>query len=137
MKSIISYFLYALLLFGTLLLVSYIDFRLEIIAKQDYRVWKWVTIKQFLYIPVGFALAFPYVVKNFKKDGNWKFDYKKIIFFGIPALCLTFSYTLYYHSVLGIVEIPWWIQMDGAVIELGGALLGYIIFSSFFKTEKD
>ncbi|MRH42075.1 hypothetical protein GH741_05225 [Aquibacillus halophilus] len=90
-----------------------------------------------MFIPVGFALAFPYLIKNFKKDGKWKFDYKKFIFFGIPALYLTFSFSLYYNSPLGNLDIPLWIRMDGAEIELGGTILGYIILSCFFKTKKE
>jgi hypothetical protein len=137
MKSSRSYFLYSFLIFGTLLLMSYIDFRLELIAEQDYRVWKWVTIKQFLYIPVGFVLAFPCLFKGYNKNGSWKIDYKKLLFFGIPALYLTFYLTLYFFTPLNNITLPWFVVSEIELYKLGGIILGYVIASSFYKTEKD
>jgi hypothetical protein len=137
MKSTKSYFLYALLLFGTLLLMSYFDYRLEILSKQEYRPWKWIMIRQILFIPVGVVFAFPYFLQNYKKSGDWKIDYKKILFFGLPALYLTFSFTLHFNSPLGIIGLPWFLMSGIGLYKLGGTLLGYIIFSSFFKSSID
>lgn len=134
MKSAKEYFLYALLLFGSLLLMSYIDIRLELIAKQDYRVWKWIMIKQFLYIPVGVALAFPSFFSNLKKNGVWKIDYKKILFFGIPALYLTFYFTFHFYNPLGMIRAPWVFVFGIEPYKLGGMILGYVILSSFTKS---
>jgi hypothetical protein len=136
LKSTKWYLVNALLLFGTLLLMSYIDFRLQDIAKQDYRVWKWIMISQLLYIPVGFVLAFPYFIKNLRKSGVWKVDYKKILFFGIPAIYFTFYLTFHFYSPLSAIGTPWFILSGIKLYKLGGMILGYVIVSSFFKNNK-
>jgi hypothetical protein len=100
MNSTKNYLFYALLLFGTLLFISHIDYRIEIFAKQDARVWEWITIKQLLYIPIGVVLAVSHLFKNWKENRVWKVDFKRFLIFGLPALYLTFSFIWKYHSSL-------------------------------------
>lgn len=133
MKSTKSYLINALLLFGTLLLVAYVDFRLQLFAEQDYRVLKWLMIRQFLYIPVGVALALPYFLQTFKKNGDWKVDYKKIIFFGIPSLYFTLYFGLHFLSPISV--FPMFIISRIGLYKLGGTIFGYVLVTSFFKTE--
>lgn len=137
MKSTKGYVLFALLLFGTLLLMSNIDSRLSYLAERDYRVWKWMTIRQLLYIPVGFALALPYFVQNFNKKGVWKVDYKKMVIWGIPALFLTFYLTIHFHTPVGLIMPSWFIEPVAILNKIGGLILGYVVFTSFYKYENN
>jgi hypothetical protein len=93
-------------------------------------------ISQFLYIPVGVLLAFPYFIKNLKKRGVWKVDYKKILFFGIPAMYFTFYFTFHFYSPVSAIGAPWFILSGIELYKLGGMILGYVIVSSFFKYDK-
>ncbi|HYK73008.1 MAG TPA: hypothetical protein VEV44_07735 [Pseudoneobacillus sp.] len=136
MKSMKMYLIYAFLFFGTLLLASYIDLRIQIKVEQDYRVLKWITIRQFLFIPVGVTFAFLNFVQKLCIKGVWKYDYKKVITFGIPALYLTFFPTLYFFIPFRTITSPLLMVLGNELYKLGGFILGYVIVSSFYKFER-
>jgi hypothetical protein len=132
MNSTKSYFLYALLLFTVLLFISHIDYRLEVIAKEQYNFWEWLTITQFLYISIGVVLAIPHLIKNRKEKSMWKIDYKKLLLFGLPSMYLTFSFTLHVY-----IKIPYFIMTTSSLFKIAAILLGYIVATSFYKVSND
>jgi hypothetical protein len=137
MKSVYNNLLYALVLFGTIFLMAYIDLRTELIAKQDYRVWKWIVIKSFLYIPVGFILAFPHFFQQLKNSGVWKIDYIKLLFLALPASYLTFYLPFHFLIPLNTINVPWFIVSGIELYKLGGTILGYVVLTSLYKTEDN
>jgi hypothetical protein len=137
MISIRSYIFYAFLLFGVLIVMTYIDYRLEHFAKESFRFWRWIILKPLLYIPVGAALAIPSFLQNFKKNGVWKIDYKRLLILGIPALYLTFYLPIHFYSPLKVLSFSLLSVLGSElyVLVVGGTILGYIILSSIFKLD--
>lgn len=139
MKSVMRYVLYAVLLFGTLVIMMKIDVRLKNnIADNPANLMKWMTIRQFLYIPVGIVLALPYLYSQMKTFGSWKVNYKKLVIIGIPALCTTFFFFIYYSELWIRNIIPNFLLVTFSnmlTYQIGGIILGYVLLTSFYKKE--
>lgn len=135
MESSKRYFLYAFIIFGTVLIISYIDLKIYLLVNESYRFWEWMWVRQFLYLPVGMALASPIFIENLSKTGVWKVNYKKLLILGLPALYLT-VYIVLHFAGLSKVWVPWFTLGGNQLYKVGSVILGYVIVSSFYKVER-
>ncbi|GAM14486.1 hypothetical protein [Mesobacillus selenatarsenatis] len=62
----------------------------ENIGRETFRLYPWSILAVILYFPLGIYLGIPGLVKEYKKNGRWKFNWVKIIFIILPLLYFSF-----------------------------------------------
>lgn len=130
-KDLGSYFLYSLLLFAIIFAVGSIEIHLKQIVSETFTFYPWLIFRCFLYIPVGIALGLPVLMNERKKEGNWKFNYIKSIFVGVPAIYFTFYFVIY--TFIGFMSYPFSLISSMPSNVVGGIVLGFVIITSFYK----
>ena len=86
---------------------------------------------------VGIVLGMESLIKENRKDGKWRFNYKKMIVIGIPALVLSLP------MIWGIIII---ICLNGKVndnvmtiynfMTIFNVIFGYILITSIYREEE-
>lgn len=81
-------------------------------------------------IIIGFILGLPHCLDNLRKDGNWTYDWIRLLTLGIPALIAALIPCLYYLTPV-LFKI---INGDYNLLsQTGGIIAGFVIATSARK----
>ncbi|AHF08400.1 hypothetical protein [Desulfitobacterium metallireducens] len=142
-KQFFSYFIFIVLI----LILLYLGIRYEVTlrfqASKIYNPMYYYIFTSLFSILFGIALALPRLFYGLKKTGNWSLDWIKLLAIGTPTLLLNLSLILIAYTPVGKIKYfmtynPFIEMMmtDESMISLCGTIFGYILISSFNKTEE-
>jgi hypothetical protein len=60
------------------------------IGRETFRLYPWSILAVILYFPLGVYLGIPGIMKEYQKDGKWKFSWYKNIFITLPLIYFSF-----------------------------------------------
>lgn len=136
------YFFYGIVLVGYAVLSNKV---LVLANKQREETFQilpsmlWVTL---VFIGLGVLLGLEKIISESKKNGIWKINLPKLIFLGIPSLYFSLGLFLYYSSSSFIREtiaypLNYFLDNNINVLSLFQVILGYVIISSFIKSNDN
>ncbi|WP_421384902.1 hypothetical protein ACOJQI_09065 [Bacillus salacetis] len=89
----------------------------------------------FQFLAGGMLLGVPVLLKLKGTPGRWRFDYKKFLGAGIPALYLGFHSLFYF--IIPSITIPNFFHISISLQEPMLILAGLIFTTSFYKKESN
>jgi hypothetical protein len=136
-NRLIFYGILSILIYASLLLVFYLASYLREYQAITYNAKPAFYIYPVMYIFIGILLGIEHWDKQRKIKGKWMIRRERLIFLGIPAVVMAFQHILIYE-VFKQSFLPYFIHHllnDNRSYFIGGILLGYILITSFKKTE--
>lgn len=129
-KSYCKYIIYITLIIAYLFVNAYITHLINFNIGSTYTITPIMIIYgETKYMVLGLILGLENIIREKKKEGNWKIDAKKLIIIGLPLLIIT---VLPYKLTMLII------QKDNTTIRIMSAvILGYITISSFYKSKSN
>jgi len=137
-KSIVGYLIYLIVL-G--IVISFGLKHQNSLFKQGgitYDLFDYYKFQTMFPLIIGAMLAIPHNIKNFFKQGVWKFNWVRFIVLGIPTLYFVITPYLLLKQVISM-EFPFMKYIMGGyfgnstptLIAIIGIAAGYFIFTSF------
>ncbi|HZG81893.1 MAG TPA: hypothetical protein VEZ13_14080 [Brevibacillus sp.] len=122
----------ALLIFGLWLLFYYDAVLLEH-RKMTFEHWPYFWYRTLYPILIGIFLAVPSFVRTFRSYGRWKFDWIQFVTVGIPTLCGTFAFLIYYSPMGQYLSVFSFLVSTPNLSLICGIALGYFLLYCFQK----
>ncbi len=142
-KKMAKYFIYILLIYALLAggnaAYRYIDTLLGI--TYDSRLIQYLAASVMIfYCAIGLVLGWEHFIRERRKDGAWRIDWPKLLIMGLPALVFSSPYILgnvrnpfvILYSFIGRTAENYW-----DMTRIFSLILGYIIITSFYKSDVD
>ncbi|MEI3611210.1 hypothetical protein [Pseudogracilibacillus sp. SO30301A] len=134
--------LYAIILLVLIFVLSAINVQLEEHAKITFQMYPHIISITIIYPLIGVLFGTAHILKEQKKQGNWKLNLGKMLIIGIPTF-----YLAYYTFIIFSFDAPLhFLAIPGAfftkvilsyhTMHLFQILLGYTIITSFYKEEE-
>jgi hypothetical protein len=140
LKSWLRYFVFALIIFGLIILNAYVLRQFSSIQSKTYTInFFLLSVTSLIYMVLGALLGYEYLITEAEKSGHWKLNLPKFIFLVIPSLYLSLGLVLYFTD-LGILYYPVvGLLLNSAkysltVMSVSQILFGYFIVTSFYKS---
>lgn len=129
-ESYCKYIIYITLIIAYLFVNAYITHLINLNMESTYTITPIMIIYgETKYMVLGLILGLENIIREKKKEGNWKIHAKKLLIIGLPLLIL---------AVLPYKLTMLTMQKDNTTIRIMSAvILGYITISSFYKSKNN
>ncbi|MFT9849472.1 hypothetical protein [Aneurinibacillus sp. REN35] len=90
---------------------------------------------------LGMMASIPYVIKEKRRFGRWRYDWLKLLIFGLPAFYVSSFYVLAMYTAqyekLNLVLFPavFDLFMQPSVSGIASFILGCVVVQCFYKAE--
>jgi hypothetical protein len=132
-SRLIKYLVYAIVLFGFLLITD------PILLLARNLIWPYNLTLYITQTVFGALLGLEQLIKQFRQDGHWRINIEKAVFLGLPPIALYAFFLLYYGNFIHISFGSGFLREYGMQIGLlqvyAGIVLGYAITTVFQKSE--
>lgn len=128
MKRGLFYLIYAVVLFGYLLIMTRIIIMLSESVSSSNDFMKENLIQAIIYIVLGVLLGSIKFITQRKKQGKWKVNFPKLAIVGIPALYFSLQ-----HFIIQFIHFPYYFLVDAKAAQI---ILGFILITSFDKEKN-
>lgn len=138
-KRLIGNFLYIIFIMYFLVKGMEWERDLKLLAGTTYNPYPHLVFLSIFPIIIGTFLAIPDFINKTKNQGNWYFDWVKLIAIGIPTLYVAISPALYFSPIgkylpkIGSVMLFY----SSTPLIVCGIIFGYILLSSFNKQNRN
>jgi len=119
-----------------LLIAILIEYKLISLQKETYKVYPYLLLIGFLYVPAGLIIGLLNHKRETKK-GKWKFNFGYFLLFCLPSLYIILYGWIHYLPFLSLPEPISTAIFVTRPYSLFGLILGFGIMTSFYKKEKD
>jgi membrane protease YdiL (CAAX protease family) len=136
-NRLIYYGILSILIFVSIFLVFYFGSYLREYQARTFNSKPVIYIYPLMYIFIGILIGIEYWYKQRKIKGKWMIRRERLIFLGIPSFIMTFHLVLLF-DVFNKPFLPanlHHLLSDNRSYFVGGILLGFILITSFKKTE--
>ncbi|OLS03036.1 hypothetical protein [Tissierella creatinophila] len=134
---------YILLIAALIYLDGYVEKQQYIYQRETFNLsFVYFAISMIIKISIGLLLGLEYIIKEIRKEGNWKINLSKIILMVIPSLYFSMSYLFMYlyndNLIYRILTYPGFIfiQNGSGFVFVFQLVLGYSLITSFYKQSK-
>ncbi|WLR57164.1 hypothetical protein LC048_10040 [Mesobacillus subterraneus] len=73
-----------------LIVIGNLQQKFENIGMETFRLYPWSILATILYFPLGVYLGIPGLLKEYQKEGEWRFNWFKNIFMTLPLIYFSF-----------------------------------------------
>lgn len=134
--------LYAIILLVSIFILSAIDVQLEEHAKMTFQMYPQIISMTIIYPLIGVLFGTAHMLKERKKQGDWKLNLGKMVIIGIPTFSLAYYPFIFFSfdAPLHFLAIPGAffnkVILSNHTMHLFQILFGYTLITSFYKEEK-
>lgn len=133
----LSYFVYAVILLGYIMLSNKILIYLNEQAQKFYNILPLTIWRIVIFIVLGLLLGLEKFLLEIRKEGKWEINLPKVIFLGIPTLYFSLSIFVYYCPIDFIRQpLSSFMETRMHFIPIFQMILGYILITSFNKVKE-
>lgn len=142
-KKWVRHLIYIVVIYGLLVggntVYRYIDILRGI--TYDSRLTQYLAASVMIfYCAIGLVLGWEHLIRERIKDGDWRTDWSKLLIMGLPALVFSSPYVLFnvrnpfiiLYQFIGRTAENYW-----DMTRIFSLVLGYIIITSFYKSDVD
>jgi len=131
-KKIVKYAVFAFLLICLLYFKGVIDTKVIGFTRRLFMVYPFVYYIIFSNLIVGLFFGIPHILKQVKKEGEWKVNVEKLIIFVLPTIIIVISLFSFAQSLRFFYNFFSRIFHPSIYC----VFLGFLIMTSFYKKEK-
>ncbi len=131
-QKILIYTLYAVIVFGTLVVGSWVAWNIKVWVGRTYQPMPGQFVFSAIYITVGVMLGLEHLAKESRIPGKWSVHKTRLVIMGIPSAVLAFYLALAFGFSLSI-PFPIFIAGTNILFYVSGIIFGYILATSFYK----
>ena len=139
-NKLVHYFLYGLLLLVYIIFCQMWLEYLNVQGKKTFVILPFEIWSTIIYSVGGVLLGLEKFIAEVKKKGNWKVNWPKVIFLGIPSIYLALGIFIGYlpYSIRGILWHPFSLLYFSEIdlVPIFQLAFGYILITSFNKVKK-
>ena len=95
-----------------------------------------VIIQFIVYSFAGMIFGFEKIMSEMKKSGHWKINLPRIIFIGLPSFLMGMIFVLYVSSLIRLQILTLSFVDSRLFISFMQMFFGYILVTSFYKSEE-
>lgn len=132
-----KYFVYALILFGFILVSQVITKEFQRVASVTYNTYPFIYATIFCSMLTGFLVGLDALLREGKRKGKWKVNAEKLIFMGFPSLYFTFKDFIPLRMFSRVLSPSFLPYINPETITIFAIILGYSCSTSFYKKDMD
>ena len=114
-----------------LIVIGNLQQTIEKIGMETFRLYPWSILAVLLYFPLGIYLGIPGVLKEYQKNGSWKFNWFKNFFITVPLI-----YFSLFWFIPTFYPIPDFLIATHSTFKLAMVGSGFIFMSSITKENS-
>ena len=135
LEKICRYIIYALVLFGFLLLSQQLLNEFQRMAGITYNVYPFIYASICCSILMGSLVGVDVILKEAQKGGKWGIDAEKLMFIGLPSFYFSFKSFIMLPVFSPALSSSFSLYVNPETAFISALIFGYSVTTSFHKKD--